>query len=67
VQAFFHLDYYHLHILEYSDFTIQANLMNNIESAQKLEDQIMSVMNTAVEGNYSHTMFHQLTQSDSRR
>lgn len=24
--------------------------MNNIEAAQKLEDQIMSVMNTAVEG-----------------
>ncbi|XP_061177862.1 uncharacterized protein LOC133186647 isoform X1 [Saccostrea echinata] len=29
--------------------TKRANLMNNIESAQKLEDQIMSVMNTAVE------------------
>lgn len=32
----------------------QANLMNNIEAAQKLEDQIMSVMNTAVEGKMSH-------------
>ncbi|XP_052704063.1 uncharacterized protein LOC128180193 isoform X1 [Crassostrea angulata] len=29
--------------------TKRANLMNNIEAAQKLEDQIMSVMNTAVE------------------
>ena len=36
--------------LKYFCFLFKANLLSGVESAQKLEEQILTVMNTAIEG-----------------